>query len=307
MKKNSLVLFSGALLFVAGCSTPVEKNVPYYVNAAEAQLTADINVSDRAMRLYAAEAKISPALANFTAERGYFGGAVDELSIRVAGAIAEIRRQALDSHAPEHIKALETSAKLHLHYSAREQSILHDIHSANYPGRDHAIWVLADNGDESALKTLDGYLSAGAKGAYSDVLSRSEEALTLSESMRRNEIEVAVTAAGFLEKISPEWKTYLTKIADNERNSYAGAIALLSLAKHDAVPAERIADELKYQQRRQAPQEMIAILIRALGESGSAKDVLTLGKYMESTDDITAIDAAGAIIKIDDRLPKFRY
>ena len=307
MKKNSWLLVPGAFLLVAGCSTPVEKNVPYYVNAAEAQITAGTNESDRATRLYAAEAKISPVLANFTAERGYFSGAIDELSIRVAGAITEIRRQALDSHAPEHIRALETSAKLHLRYNASEKIVLNDIAILGYPGKDHALWVLADNGDAEALKKLDVYLSNAAKGDYSDVLSRPKEELTLSESARLNEIEVAVTAAGFLEELSPEWKSYLTKIADNERNSCTGAIALLSLAKHNAVPAERVAEELKYQQHRQAPQEMIAILIRALGESGSAKDVLTLGKYMESTDDITSIDAAGAIIKIDDRLPKFRY
>lgn len=308
MKRQNIVFgAAAALVLVAGCSSVVEKNVPFYVNAAEAELNAKLLDSDRATRLYAAEANITPSFADFTAEKDYFGGAVDELSVRMAGAIAEIHRQALDPHAPEHLSALETSAKQHLRYNAGERRILRDIYIVGLPGKDHALWILADNGDEEAIKKLDAYLSSGAAGSYNGVLSRPKEELTLSESTQLNEIEVAVTAAGFLEELTPEWRSYLVKIADNERNSYAGAMALLSLAKHYAVSPERVAEELEYQLLHKAPKETIAVLIQALGESGSAKDVLTLGKYMENTEDITSIDAAGAIIKINSRLQKFRY
>ena len=305
--KKVFLCAAAVMMVLCGCSTPAERGVAYYARMSDELLKAKMISAAGSEKIKCAEADITVADADFVIDKEVFPGSIDELRIRTLGALAEIRRQALDPNSPEHVNALQTAADLRMNFSKSEQRVLWDIYIVGLAGKDHALMVLALNGDEKAVQKLDAYLASAASGAFDSIFVKEQDDLNISESERLNEVNVAIYAAGALENITPERRSSLTRIADTQRADLTGAKAVLSLARHHAVSTEKIAAELEYQRIHKASDEIISSYIVALGETGNAKDAITLGKYLENGSDAVAVSAAGAILKINRRLQKYRY
>ncbi len=302
---RKLFFLSVSVGLLAGCSSVEERDVSYYVAAANKYLFDATGASVGEAKIYCAEAEITREDADFTLEKRRFTGTIDELRLRAAGAGDEIRRQAMDPDAPEHINALKSAALLHLYFSRSDRRKLWDIYIIGRGGKDYALWALAQNGDKEAQEKLWRYLEAAANGAMAQALAYPHNGpVPLSDSIRITELEVAISAAGNGEDLTSECRNYLTKIADDYRGTPAGAQAILALARHGAVEGEKISNDLEYFRVHGADSEIISYYIRALGEIGTAKDIITLGWYLDG-DERIAVDASGAIIKINQRLPKY--
>ncbi len=305
MKKSYLfVLGAGALLFAAGCKT--EDPLIVQMREASESLEKHVSSSDGNARILAAEADSEKNRTNFPLKETSPSGHVRELRVRIGGAVNEIRRLALAPQSSGHLQALESSARLQLHYSGKDRQILWAIVRAGLHGKNEALWLLAVNGDADAEKMIDLALKRGASGELDQLFQASDvNALAPSIADQVSEVVFAARTAGELETLPAERVENLKKIADIQRGTLCGATAHWALARHQLATPQDICRAL-LDSRRGVPADAAVFYLLALGEVGGENELPMLREHLKGDDENLSVAAGKSILKICRRLLPFR-
>lgn len=305
MKKvHFLILGAGMMFFAAGCKT--EDPLIVQMREASELLEKRALSSEGNCRILAAEADTERNRTEFPLVEKSPSGHVRELRVRIGGAVNEIRRLALDPQSSGHLQALESSARLQLHYSVKDRQILWAIIHAGLHGKNEAIWLLAVNGDTEAEKMIDASLKCGASGEL-DQLFQAEDMNALAPSItdQISEVVFAARTAGALETLPPDRAENLKKIADVQRGTLCGAAAHWALARHQLTTPSDICHAL-LDSNRKVTTDAAAYYLLALGEVGGESDLVLLREYLKGEDENLSTAAGQSILKICRRLLPFR-
>ncbi|MCQ2378399.1 MAG: hypothetical protein MJ016_04200 [Victivallaceae bacterium] len=303
---KNIVFLGGvaAVALLAGCAT--EDSLVVYSRNASKVLERRVSSEDGAVRIRAAEADPMVGRTDFPLREKTPSGHVGELRVRIGGAIAEIRRLALNPQASGHLPALESSAILQLHYSIKERQILWAIVHAGLHGKNEAIWLLAVNGDPEAEKLIDQALAKGASGELDQLLKAATDTeLGLVASDQVEEVVFAARTAGFLESLPAQRQENLKKIVQNHPFTRCGATAQWALARHQAASPTELRVMIE-KNGRFLPEEALSYYVLALGEVGGESDLPLLEKYLYGDQPDVSTAAGGAILQICRRLLPFR-
>lgn len=305
MKHQYFLAFgAGAMLLAAGCKT--EDPLIVQVRETSTLLEKRVSSTEGNRRIMAAEADPEINRTDFPLVEKTPSGHVRELRVRIGGGVSEIRRLALDPQASGHLQALESSARLKLHYSVRERQILWSIIHAGLHGKNEALWLLTVNGDPEAEKMIDAALKRGASGEL-DQLFRADSTTALPPSIAEQVTEVVFAArtAGELENIPPERVDNLKKIASNQRGTLCGAAAHWALARHQLTTPSEICRAL-LDSPNEVTGDAAAYYLLALGEVGGESDLPLLNEYLKGKDEDLSTAAGCSILKICRTLLPFR-